>query len=119
MKHDVTIKATGLSPNKARMLIDSVEGYTTKITVKPALKQANVIGSASAGYQFMYYLSDEDYMQPEPKYRLKYIKAKSIDAAIKKFLARKPKSLTRLDYEVEKDGQFIDISNVEALRHYL
>lgn len=45
MTHDVTIKVTGLSPEEVQKLIDSLGTITAKITVKPALKQANVIGS--------------------------------------------------------------------------
>ena len=49
----------------------------------------------------------------------KYIKAKNIDSAIKKFLARKPKSMTGLDYEVHNGDIYIDISNRSEFSEYL
>lgn len=95
------------------------KALNTVLKYEQQLRKRRVIGNSSAGYQFMYYLSDEDYMKPEPKYRLKYVRAKNINEAVNKFLANKPKSLTRMDYEVEKDGKYIDISNFEKLQHYL
>ena len=74
---------------------------------------------ADKGYQFMYYLSGEGFYRAEPKYHIRYIKAKSLDAAINRFLSTKPKSLVKVDYEVEHNGKYIDISNIDALQEWL
>lgn len=48
-----------------------------------------------------------------------WIKAKNIDSACKKFVARKFKTLFRLDYEVCNNRTFIDISERKELKEWL
>lgn len=49
----------------------------------------------------------------------RYIKAKDIDSACKKFLANKPKTMVRIDYEVHHGNKYIDISNRSEFKDWL
>lgn len=46
MKHNVTIKATGLSPEEVQKLIDSLDTPNFKVTIKPVLRQTDVSHSS-------------------------------------------------------------------------
>jgi hypothetical protein len=48
MKHNVTIKATGLSPEEVQKLIDSLDTPNYKVAIKPVLRQTDVSGSLLA-----------------------------------------------------------------------
>ena len=45
----------------------------------------------------------------------RWVKAKSIDSAIKKFIRNAPKTMDRLDYEVQHNNSYIDVSEKEEL----
>ena len=49
----------------------------------------------------------------------KFIKAKNINSAIKKFLSKKPISMHRIDYEVQNGNKYIDISDRTEFSEYL
>lgn len=49
----------------------------------------------------------------------RYIKAKNINSACKKFLANKPKTMVRIDYEVQHGNEYIDISNLSEFKDWL
>lgn len=66
-------------------------------------------------YQFLYWLNEDFALDP----RAKYITANNIEDACKKFLDKKPESLTRVDYEVEFNGTYIDISDVKGFENYI
>lgn len=82
------------------------------------LRERNVIASPLC-WQFMFTTDDEWYLKPEPKWQFRYLKAKSLDEAVQKFIARQPKHIVRLDYEVRQGDTFHDISNVDAVQDWL
>ena len=49
----------------------------------------------------------------------RYIKAKNIDSACKIFLTNKPKTMVKIDYEVHRGNNYIDISNRSEFENWL
>jgi len=49
----------------------------------------------------------------------RWIKAKNIDSACKKFISNQPKTIRKIDYEVQNGKKYIDISERKEFHHWL
>jgi len=49
----------------------------------------------------------------------RWIKAKDIDSACRKFILNQPKTIRKLDYEVQHGDEFIDISERKEFKYFI
>lgn len=84
--------------------------WQSRFEKKPKKKPDNKKGNR---YGFLYWLTTDS------KDHVKFIYAKNINKAIKKFISSMPASLDRVDYEVKFENSFIDISENKAIQKWI
>lgn len=70
-------------------------------------------------YGFLYWLNGDYYDKKGEKYRIKNIKAKSIEEACAKFVKGRSKHLERVDSDVSNLNTYIDIRHIKCIANWV